>query len=115
MDAPKAATWAHEPERSNAFALRVMVWIALRLGRRIARGVLVLIAIYFVLAAPRPRRASRAYLERALGRPANWADLYRHVHTFAATILDRLERSALAFDLDALEQARALLVVQDPQ
>lgn len=90
LDAPKAATWAHEPERSNALALRVMVWIALRLGRRIARGVLVLIAIYFLLTARRPRRASRAYLERALGRPANWADLYRHVHTFAATILDRV-------------------------
>jgi hypothetical protein len=37
---PAPASWAAEPERSNALALRVMCWIALRCGRRIARGVL---------------------------------------------------------------------------
>lgn len=84
------AGWAAERERSNALALRVMTWIALRLGRRIARGVLHGIAAYFVLFAPRARRASAAYLQRVFGRPARWRELYAHVYCFAATILDRV-------------------------
>jgi len=77
--------WAQTPERSNKLMMRVMTWISLRLGRRVARGVLHLIAVYFLLFAPSSRRASSDYLRRALGRPAHWRDLYRHFFTFAAT------------------------------
>ncbi len=93
------AAWAHRPERSNRLMLRVMTWISLRLGRRIARGVLHLIAAYFLLFAPISRRASRDYLQRALGSPARWRDLYRHFFTFAATILDRVYLVNRRFDL----------------
>ena len=79
--------------------LRVMTWISLRLGRRAARGVLHLIAGYFLLFAPASRRASRDYLRRALGRPAQWRDLYRHFFTFAATIHDRIYLVNRRFDL----------------
>ncbi len=79
--------------------LRVMTWISLRLGRRAARGVLHLIAAYFLLFAPASRRASSAYLRRALGRPARWRDLYRHFFTFAATIHDRVYLVNRRFDL----------------
>lgn len=82
--------WAGERERSNATALRIMTWIALRCGRPVARGVLHLIALYFVLFAPRAGRASRHYLARALGRRPTWRDRYAHVFCFAATILDRV-------------------------
>lgn len=82
--------WADEPERSNALALRVMSWIAIACGRRAARAVLCLIAGYFVLFAPRQREASRRYLKRVLGRDANWRDGFRHVFSFAATVLDRV-------------------------
>jgi predicted LPLAT superfamily acyltransferase len=91
--------WAHTPERSNMLMLRVMTWISLRLGRRIARVVLHLIAAYFLLFAPASRRASRNYLGRALGRPARWRDLYQHFFTFAATIHDRLYLVNRRFDL----------------
>jgi predicted LPLAT superfamily acyltransferase len=84
------ADWARTPERSNALALRVMSWIAIFLGRRMARGVLHLITAYFVLFASAPRRHAARYLQRALGRPATWRDLYRHVHAFASTVLDRV-------------------------
>jgi predicted LPLAT superfamily acyltransferase len=93
------SAWAHAPERSNLFLLRVMTWISLRLGRRTGRGVLHLIAVYFLLFAPASRRASRSYLGRALGRPARWRDLYRHFFTFAATIHDRLYLVNRRFDL----------------
>ncbi len=92
-------TWADTPERSNLLMLRVMTWISLRLGRRTARGVLHLIAAYFLLFAPASRRASRSYLRLALGRPAHWRDLYRHFFTFAATIHDRLYLVNRRFDL----------------
>ncbi|WP_295642660.1 acyl-CoA synthetase [uncultured Methylibium sp.] len=85
-----AADWSQAPERSNAFALRVMSWIALRCGRRVARWVLHPITLYFVLFAPGPRRQSRRYLGRALGREAGWIDGYRQVFAFASTILDRV-------------------------
>ncbi len=87
--APRAA-WTSQGERSNLFTLRLMTWISLRLGRRIARLVLLGVAAYFVLFAPGARRASRQYLKRVLGRDANWADGFRHVHCFASTIHDRI-------------------------
>jgi len=93
------AAWAHTPERSNRFMLRLMTWISLRMGRRAARGVLHLIAVYFLLFAPASRRASSDYLLRALGRPARWRDLYRHFFTFAATVHDRVYLVNHRFDL----------------
>ncbi len=92
-------TWAQTPERSNMLMLRVMTWISLRLGRQAARSVLHLITVYFLLFAPDSRRASRAYLGRALGRPVRWCDLYRHFFTFAATIHDRIYLINRRFDL----------------
>ena len=67
-----------------------MRWIAVAAGRRVARLLLHPIAFYFFLASGATRRHSRRYLERALGRRATWRDVYRHVHTFSATVLDRV-------------------------
>lgn len=85
-----AADWTAERERSNLLALRLMRWIALAAGRRASRLLLHPIALYFVLTAGNARRQSRRYLGRALGRPATWGDVYRHIHHFAATVLDRV-------------------------
>ena len=93
------AAWAHTPERSNRLMLRIMTWLSLHLGRRAARGVLHLIASYFLLFAPASRRASSNYLRRALGRPAHWHELYRHFFTFAATVHDRIYLLNRRFDL----------------
>ncbi len=82
--------WSQRPERSNAFALSVMRWIALRCGRTVARCVLHPITLYFVLFAPVPRQHSKRYLSRALGRAPGWTDIYRHFYTFTATVLDRV-------------------------
>lgn len=100
---PNAAAWVRAPERSNMLMLRIMTWISLKLGRRAGRGVLHLIAAYFVLFAPSSRRASRDYLPRALGRPVTWKDIYRHFFWFASTIHDRLylvNRRYDLFDID---------------
>ena len=99
----KKAIWLQSSERSNMPMLRLMSWISLRLGRRIARSVLHLVALYFVLFSPASRNASRDYLTRVLGRPAGWRDLYRHFFCFAATIHDRIylvDRRYDLFDID---------------
>lgn len=98
-DYSKTAVWLKTQERSNMLMLRMMSWISLRLGRRFARSVLHLIALYFVLFAPDSRRASLSYLPRALGRPATWLDLYRHFFCFASTIHDRIYLINRRYDL----------------
>jgi predicted LPLAT superfamily acyltransferase len=70
--------------------LRVMTWISLRLGRRLARIVLLGISLYYLLFAPAARRASSAYLGRALGRTPRLAELFRHFHSFASCTHDRV-------------------------
>lgn len=112
---PTAPIWLHQRERSNRAILRLMVWISLTFGRAIGRVVLYGIALYFVLFAPHARRASRAYLSRALGRWAEWSDCFQHVLSFASTIHDRIYLLNGRFDLfdievhgaDALEAALA--------
>jgi predicted LPLAT superfamily acyltransferase len=85
-----APDWTVAPERSTARALRAMVWIALTLGRRTARLLLYPICLYFYLLSPGTTAASRTYLGKVLGRKAHAIDRYRHYHTFAATLLDRI-------------------------
>ena len=91
-DASGAATanaaWIGEKERSNRWLLRLMRALALGAGRRLSRLLLHPITLYFLLTGPKARRESARYLSRALGRPATLVDVYRHLHCFAATILD---------------------------
>ena len=82
--------WLERRERSNTLAIRFIVWVALTLGRPAARLLLYPICLYFWLFSARARKASRKYLARALGRPPGLGDLFRHYHTFAATLLDRV-------------------------
>jgi predicted LPLAT superfamily acyltransferase len=114
MSAPASRTdgkdWSHTPERSNALALRLMSWIARACGRRVARWLLHPITLYFLLFAPAPRRHSRRYLSRALGRPAGWRDVYRHILSFTATILDRVYLLSGRMDLfDVRVRGEALI------
>jgi len=95
----RQAEWVQRPERSNLAMLQVMTWISLRLGRRLARVVLFGISCYFLLFAPIARRASRAYLNRALGRAPRLSELFRHFHSFASCTHDRVYLLNNRFDL----------------
>lgn len=79
--------------------LRAMTWISLRLGRRLARVVLYGISLYFLLIASAARRASSAYLRRALGRAPRLMELFWHFHSFASCIHDRVYLLNDRFDL----------------
>lgn len=85
-----AAIWTTQRERGNPAILSLFTWIALRMGRRVARLLLYPIALYFVFAGGAARAASRDYIKRALGREATLLDGFRHVHCFASVTLDRL-------------------------
>lgn len=89
---PEADTpaWLRRKERGSLAMLRFMTWLSLTLGRRFTRPIVYGIALYFLLAVPAARAASRAYLQRVLGRPAGWRELYRHILAFASTIHDRV-------------------------
>ncbi len=88
--AQQAAEWAARREQGSRWALQFMAWVAVTLGRPVARLLLHPICVYYLLFAPAARRHSRRYLKRVLGRDANWRDGYRHVHSFASTVLDRI-------------------------
>ncbi len=83
--------WVARPERSNVPTMRLIVWIALHLGRPAARALLAPIAAYFLLFSARATRAaSRKYLAKALGRKPGLLDVFRHYHAFSAVVLDRV-------------------------
>ncbi|MDN5870832.1 MAG: lipid A biosynthesis acyltransferase [Nitrococcus sp.] len=81
--------WADLAERGSPVLVRLIHWIATRIGRPVARTLLYPITLYFLLRAGPQRRASRDYLRRVLAREPGWRDVFRHIHCFAATILDR--------------------------
>lgn len=85
-----SAIWTRQPERGSVTLLRLAVWLVLGLGRPAGRLLLYPISTYFFLFPGRARRASRHYLRRVLGRAPSPSESFRHYHTFAATILDRL-------------------------
>lgn len=82
--------WTSQRERGSPFAVRLILWIALHLGRAPARALLYPITLYFLIKAGPQRRASRRFLTQVLGRSARLPDIARHLHSFAATILDRV-------------------------
>jgi predicted LPLAT superfamily acyltransferase len=108
-----SADWKARPEGGGWFAIWVIRAIARRGGRSIARLCLYPIVLYFLAMRGPERAASREFLTRVFGRPATLREVWRHIHTFAATILDRvfllgerLRRFRLeVHGLDALHEA----------
>lgn len=82
--------WRQQREKGNPFLLGLLTWIALKLGRRAIFVMLCPIVFYYFLFIGRARRASRAFLARALQRPPHWWEIYRHLLTFAVVSMDRI-------------------------
>ena len=121
MSAPAPAPdnggrWSERPEASSPVAMNTLRAIAQYVGRAPARLLLWPITLYFLLRRAPERHASRAYLGRIFARPARLREMARHLHCFAATILDRvllLTRGLQRFDirtfgLDQLNQTLEL-------
>jgi predicted LPLAT superfamily acyltransferase len=95
--------WHDRPEGGGPVAMWLIRAIALRGGRPIGRLMLYPITLYFYLRRAPERLASRQYLQRVFGRPATVRQVFRHMHSYAATSLDRiflLAHGEQAFDID---------------
>lgn len=109
-----ARHWKERPEGGSRFAIWLIRAIACRGGRTVARLCLYPITLYFLLTRGPERRASRAYLERVLPTaPTSW-HVARHIHTFAATILDRVfllvgQLERFAFEVQGIDGLHAQL------
>ncbi len=85
------------------------------LGHRVAYALIWLVLPYFIAFAPAARRASSAYLERALGPRARFArarDRWRHFEAFARSMVDDMlllarRESVLTYTSDGFELIRA--------
>jgi len=82
--------WFQQRERGSPFLVQLILWIALHIGRPPARLLLYPISLYFFLTATDQRNASRSYLRRVLQSEPHAGQILRHIHCFAATILDRV-------------------------
>ena len=114
MAEPRTVAWKRRPEGGTRASLALITGIARHGGRGLARLCLYPITLYFLLMRGPERRASRAWLSRVQDRQAGAWAAARHIHTFAATILDRiylLGGQADRFDIrvHGLEPLEALL------
>lgn len=82
--------WQNQREGGNRFWLGVLVSASLSLGHGFMRRFLYLISAYYFLRRGAERRASRDYLTRLFGQRASLWQVFKHIHYFAATQLDRI-------------------------
>ncbi len=83
-------SWKAKAERGSAFLIRLIAWLARVAGRPLCRALLYPIVLYFVLTDRTARTASREFLAAATGRRIGWSEVFAHIHSFAATLLDRV-------------------------
>jgi predicted LPLAT superfamily acyltransferase len=107
--------WQGRPEAGGRVAVSISLWLAQNLGRAFVRALLYPATLYFFLRRGAERRGSRAFLTRALGRPATTGQVLRNMLAYSQTMLDRiflLSESLQRFDvsshgLDVLETQMA--------
>jgi predicted LPLAT superfamily acyltransferase len=82
--------WQSRPEGGGRFAMWLIRTIALYGGRRLGRVCLYPITLYFYIRRAPERQASKQYLQRVFGRTATPWQVFKHLHCYAATTLDRI-------------------------
>jgi len=107
-----ADNWSQHRERSNPFTLRLICGLARYMPRRITRLLLWPITLYFFLLAPNARVASRHYLRRLPGKHGRALEVFRHMHSFASVVLDRVYFLTDNFDKFQIEIEGAEVLAQ---
>lgn len=105
--------WKQNRERSLGWVLKLALWGALNLGRRFLRMVLYPICLYFMFFAPISKKHAKKYLEKVLGKPVTWRTHFKHFHTFASIILDRVyflkdQHERFEIEVHGLEHLQAI-------
>lgn len=86
----KRPAWIGRKERGSPLLIRFMVWLTLRLGWSVGYVLLFPITLYFFLFWPEVRSASRRFLARVLDHPVAARDVFRHMHSAASVMMERL-------------------------
>jgi predicted LPLAT superfamily acyltransferase len=113
-NADQGTQWQARPEAGGRFAQWLLRSLAFKVGRPLARFITFFAAFYFMIRRGPERAASRAYLQRVLGRRPSWREVYRHFLWFSTVTLDRLYLMADRFSrfevgIHGLEQLDAAL------
>ena len=90
--------WTHKRERGSAWLIHVVVWLARRIGRSLCRALLYPIVLYFFFTDSVARRSSAEFLQAVHGRTVRWYEVFAHIYSFAATLLDRVYMAAGDFE-----------------
>lgn len=85
-----STAWLRQRERGHLFFYRLIIWVALSLGRPAARILLYPICAYYLLFSTKARRAIQKFFVVGMKRKVNAATLFHHYHSFASTLLDRV-------------------------
>ncbi len=85
-----AAHWQDRPEAGSSLAIRITIWLALKLGRRALTVILYPTALYFLLVRKSEREASQAFLRCVSGKPPTLWQVFDHFVTFARVTADRI-------------------------
>jgi predicted LPLAT superfamily acyltransferase len=91
--------WSRKAEGGSTLLIQLIVWLARFGGRRLCRLLLYPITLYFVLVNRTARDASAEFLGAVHGRPARWSEVFSHLYSFAATLLDRVYMATGKLDL----------------
>src|SRR5689334_5454198 len=103
MNAQAGRHWAAINEVSFVAGMRLLFWIFRVLGRWPFRVVLYPVLCWYLLAAPRARRVSGAYLRRVSAyAPVPKLGVLRHFAAFAESILDKMLLWGGLFDTDSV-------------
>ncbi|HEX9721258.1 MAG TPA: hypothetical protein VGA59_16180 [Ramlibacter sp.] len=90
--------WSDKAERGSAWLIELIAWLARTVGRPACRALLYPITFYFFLTDAGARRASTEFLSAVHGRPVRQNEVFGHIYSFAATLLDRVYMAAGEFD-----------------
>src|SRR5215467_13661926 len=102
-----ADDWVKHRQRGSAVLMKLLARLSLWIGRPFGRAMLYPICAYFVMFAPRARRASQTYLTLALARPPGIRDVFRQAFSSTASSLWWTERDDSGCTLMAWKQSNS--------
>ncbi|HXC39933.1 MAG TPA: hypothetical protein VN667_13425 [Burkholderiales bacterium] len=82
--------WTDKAERGSYSLIVLIAWLARKAGRPFCRMLLYPIVAYFFITDRTARRASADFLRTVDRKRVRWRQVFRHLYTFAATLLDRV-------------------------
>jgi predicted LPLAT superfamily acyltransferase len=85
-----SAAWLNQKERSYAWILQLMLWLAVTFGRQLTRCLLYPITLYYLVFSRISKKASFDFLGRVLQKKTTYCDVFTHFHCFASVFLDRV-------------------------